>query len=88
MTANSDQFEVTINGQGGHASQPENSVDPLLIGSRIVTQLQDIVSRLAGPMDNLVISVTNFNAGTGAKNVIPHTAEVSLASKQARPYFN
>lgn len=83
VTANSDQFEVTINGQGGHASQPENSVDPLLIGSRIVTQLQDIVSRLAGPMDNLVISVTNFNAGTGAKNVIPHTAKLSASVRSA-----
>ena len=67
VTANSDQFELTINGQGGHASQPESSVDPLLLASRIVTQVQDIVSRIAGPLDNLVISVTNFNAGTGAK---------------------
>lgn len=85
VTANSDQFELTINGQGGHASQPESSVDPLLLGSRIVTQVQDIVSRIAGPMDNLVISVTNFNSGTGAKNVIPHTAEISGSVRSATP---
>ena len=83
VTANSDQFELTINGQGGHASQPESSVDPLLLASRIVTQVQDIVSRIAGPLDNLVISVTNFNAGTGAKNVIPHTAELSGSVRSA-----
>lgn len=85
VTANSDQFELTINGQGGHASQPENSVDPLLLGSRIVTQVQDIVSRIAGPMDNLVISVTNFNSGTGANNIIPHTAEISGSIRSATP---
>lgn len=77
VTANSDTFELTIQGQGGHASQPEGAIDPLVIGSRIVTQVQDIVSRMAGPLDNLVVSITNFNSGTGAKNVIPHTAEIS-----------
>ena len=62
VTANSDTFELTIQGQGGHASQPEGAIDPLVIGSRIVTQIQDIVSRMAGPLDNLVISITNFNS--------------------------
>lgn len=83
VTANSDTFELTINGQGGHASQPENSIDPLIIGSRIVTQVQDIVSRMAGPLENLVISITNFHSGTGAKNVIPQTAEISGSVRSA-----
>src|SRR5699024_8725409 len=59
------------------SSQPENSIDPVLIGSRIVSQVQDIVSRLASPLDNLVVSVTNFHAATGPENVIPQTAKIS-----------
>ncbi|MCD2137910.1 M20 metallopeptidase family protein [Salinicoccus halitifaciens] len=88
VTANSDIFNLTITGKGGHSSQPENSIDPVLIGSRIVSQVQDIVSRLASPLDNLVVSVTNFHAGTGAENVIPQTAKISgsvrSASKEMR----
>ncbi|CAM4353124.1 M20 metallopeptidase family protein [Lacicoccus alkaliphilus] len=83
VTANSDIFNLTITGKGGHSSQPENSVDPVLIGSRIVSQVQDIVSRLASPLDNLVVSVTNFHAGTGAENVIPQTATISGSVRSA-----
>lgn len=81
--ANSDIFNLTITGKGGHSSQPENSVDPVIIGARIVSQVQDIVSRLAGPLDNLVVSVTNFNSGTGAENIIPHTAKISGSIRSA-----
>lgn len=83
VTANSDIFNLTITGKGGHSSQPENSIDPVLIGSRIVSQVQDIVSRLASPLDNLVVSVTNFHAGTGAENVIPQTAKISGSVRSA-----
>src|SRR5699024_12723601 len=76
VTANSDTFELTINGQGGHASQTENSIDSLIIGSRIVTQVKDIVSRMEGPLENLVISINILQSSNCAINVILLHAEL------------
>lgn len=73
IMAATDEFTITINGKGGHAAQPHRNIDPIMIGSQLVTTLQSIVSRGANPLDSLVISVTKFNAGE-AYNVIPETA--------------
>lgn len=77
VTANSDRFNITIQGKGGHASQPESAIDPLAIGAQVVTNLQQIVARNTSPLDKLVVSVTNFQAGNGAYNVIPDTVKLS-----------
>ncbi|WP_134700886.1 M20 family metallopeptidase [Ammoniphilus sp. YIM 78166] len=77
VTANSDRFNITIQGKGGHASQPELTIDPLAIGAQVVTNLQQIVARNTSPLDKLVVSVTNFQAGNGAYNVIPDTVKLS-----------
>lgn len=73
-SSNSDLYEIKIQGRGGHASQPENSVDPVVVGAAIVQQLQSIVSRMSSPFDPIVISNTVFQAGNqAAMNVIPDT---------------
>lgn len=84
VTANSDQFDILIKGKGGHASQPENSVDPVLIGAQIISQLQALVSRVTSPLDSLVISTTNFHAGS-AKNIIPDTAVLGGSVRSITP---
>ena len=68
-----DTFQLTVTGKGGHAAIPHETVDPIAIGAQIVTALHQIVSRNVDPLDNVVVSVTQFVAGT-AYNVIPETA--------------
>ncbi|MES2522880.1 MAG: amidohydrolase [Gemmatimonadota bacterium] len=68
-----DNFHCTITGKGGHAAIPHDTVDPIVVGAQIVTALQHIVSRAVDPLDPVVVSVTQFAAGT-AFNVIPNTA--------------
>ena len=71
-SANSDLYELTIQGKGGHASQPHFCVDPVVIGSQFVAAIQTITSRQMDPYDSAVISNTVFQAGViGAENVIP-----------------
>lgn len=77
IMAAADRFTITIKAKGGHAALPHDTIDPVIIGTQIVTALQTLVSRSTDPVDPAVISVTNFNAGTGAFNVIPETAELS-----------
>lgn len=75
LMAAPDTFEITVLGQGGHAADPHETIDPIVIGAQIVTNLQQIVSRSIDPFDPLVVSVTQFHAGT-ADNVIPKTAKL------------
>ena len=66
----SDPFQIDISGQGGHASQPHFTVDPIVVGSQIINNLQTIVSRNIDPFDQAVISVGIFDGGT-RYNTIP-----------------
>ncbi len=73
VCAAADRFWVHITGRGGHAAAPHRSIDPVVVGSHIVLALQSIVSRRTSPLDSVVISVTQFHAGS-AGNVIPEEA--------------
>ncbi|MFD2830519.1 amidohydrolase [Corticicoccus populi] len=75
IIASPDMFVITINGVGGHAAHPHNSVDPVVIASEIITNLQTVVSRQVGPLENAVVTFGQVKAGT-AFNVIPDKAEL------------
>jgi hippurate hydrolase len=76
IMAASDMFEIRLKGLGGHAAKPHLCIDPIVAGSQIVTALQSIVARNIDPVDNAVVSVTRFHAGTEANNIIPQTAVI------------
>ncbi|MFK7893101.1 MAG: amidohydrolase [Granulosicoccus sp.] len=65
-----DNFEIKVVGRGGHSSMPEKGVDPIVVASGIVMQLQSIVSRSLPPSEHAVVSVTEFIAD-GARNILP-----------------
>jgi len=70
MMASFDIFEITITGKGAHGAMPHQGIDPIVVGTDIVSALQTIVSRKADPLDSAVVSVTQFHGGD-AWNVIP-----------------
>jgi len=74
--ASADRFEVEITGHGGHAAQPHDCIDPIVAGAQMVNALQTIASRNVGPVDSVVVSVTQFHAGT-ANNIIPQSAHIT-----------
>lgn len=88
-SAASDVFELKIQGRGSHGSMPELSVDPILVGAEIITNLNHIVSRNVAALDSAVISIGEFTSGNSA-NVIPDTARlqgtVRTNSKETRLY--
>ena len=83
-TANTDAYNITIHGKGGHAAMPDLSIDPVVIGAQFVTALQSVVSRKFSPHDRVVISNTMFHAGT-AQNIIPHTAKLTGSVRTMTP---
>ncbi|PJE29757.1 hippurate hydrolase [Pseudooceanicola antarcticus] len=74
--AATDQFEIKVVGRGGHAAKPQQTIDPIVAASQVVTALQSIASRNADPVEQVVVSVTSFESSSTAFNVIP--AHVTL----------
>ena len=70
IMAAEDNFEITIDGTGCHAAMPHLGRDPIVIGSEIVMAMQTLVSRTLNPMDNAVVSFTEF-VTDGTVNVVP-----------------
>jgi hippurate hydrolase len=66
-------FEITITGEGGHASMPHVGVDSITVGAELVQALQTIVSRKLAPASGAVVSVTEFITD-GQRNVLPGNA--------------
>ncbi len=69
--AAADQFEIEVEGKGGHAAKPHEAIDTTLVASHIVVALQSIASRNLDPVKQLVVSVTSFETESKAHNVIP-----------------
>jgi amidohydrolase len=82
--AMSDGVTITVYGRGGHGAMPHNTVDPIVLASRIVLSLQTIVSRENNPIDPVVITVGSIHGGTQA-NVIPDEVRLQLS---VRTYTN
>jgi amidohydrolase len=70
-------IRVTVYGRGGHASMPQNTVDPVVLAAAIVLRLQSIVSREIDPGDAAVLTVGSLQAGTKA-NIIADHAELLI----------
>lgn len=68
-------FAARIQGKGGHAAEPHNSVDPVLAASSTVLALQQLISRELDPLQSQVLSVTYVRGGE-ALNVIPPYVEL------------
>lgn len=75
MMSSEDLFEITIHGQGGHASMPERHIDPIVISAEIVQSLQTIVSRSVAATETAVVSVTELHTD-GARNIVPSTVVI------------
>ncbi len=71
-----DEFHLRIIGKGGHAAIPQETHDAVVAGSALITALQTLVSRRNDPLEALVVTVGEFQAGT-AFNIIPGEARLS-----------
>ena len=72
MLAATDEFEITVTGQGGHAAAPHEAIDPNLAAAHVVVALQSIASRNVDPLGQVVVSVCVMQSDNEAFNIIPH----------------
>jgi hippurate hydrolase len=73
--ANAEIVDISIKGIGAHGASPHMSVDPIVLASMMIMDIQTIVSRNVKPIESAVITVGAIKGGT-KHNIIPD--EVSL----------
>lgn len=71
-----DMIDIEIEGVGGHAASPHQTVDPVPVAAALIQAIQTITARTIDPMDSGVISVTTIHGGD-AFNVIPQTLRLT-----------
>ncbi|MBI5361662.1 MAG: amidohydrolase [Planctomycetes bacterium] len=76
MLAAADKFEIVVAGHQTHGSKPWAGIDPIVIGSEIVSALQTIVSRSTDlTKEPAVVTVGVFDSGV-RNNIIPDKARL------------
>ncbi len=80
--ASTDELYITVNGKGGHAAMPEEYVNPLLIASEILLEINNHFMKpnaLVGTSGENIPTVVAFGKieGKGATNVIPEKVELA-----------
>lgn len=73
----SDAWKVTVKGRGGHGSQPENTIDPVVVAAHMIVRIQSLVSREVPAQKAAVITIATIHAGL-KENIIPPTAEFTV----------
>lgn len=74
--ASADEIYITIKGKGGHAATPHLCIDPIVIAARVVTALQEMISRTKDPMSPGVLTIGRIWSDGGATNVIPDSVHM------------
>lgn len=64
IMAAADEFIITVKGRGGHAANPHQTVDTILVAAQAVQALQSITSRQVDPVEPMVLSVCSIHGGT------------------------
>lgn len=76
VMANADVFSVELQGKGGHASRPHETVDLNYVASMLIGALTGIVGRDANALDPAVISVGSIESN-GRMNVLPSRVKLT-----------
>jgi amidohydrolase len=75
MMAAADRIEIKIIGKGGHGASPHQTIDPVVIASQVINNLQVIVSRNLNPQDAAVVTIGKLEGGFRFNVIAP---EVNL----------
>ncbi|KAM0430906.1 hypothetical protein ACHAPT_005540 [Fusarium lateritium] len=72
-----DSLSVRVYGKGTHSSTPELGIDPILMGSCIISRLQTVVAREIDFKEPYAITCGYFHGGTDA-SIIPDFADFKV----------
>lgn len=73
-----DSLQIRLFGRGGHGSEPETTIDPVVMAAATVMRLQGIVSREIGAQEAAVVSIGSLQVGRES-NVVANEALMGLS---------
>ena len=68
-------FDIVIQGRGGHAARPHDAVDAIVTAGELIHALQTIVAREIDPISPVAITIGRIEGG-GARNVIAESVKL------------
>ena len=77
-------FIISIQGKGGHSSEPQKTVDPVNIATQVCSALNMLIPREVDPEAFATMTVGALNGGR-ASNIIPDTAEIMVSFRTLSP---
>lgn len=77
LMAGVNSVDIRVKGVGGHGAMPQNTVDPIVLASRMVLAFQTIPSREISPLKPAVVTVGSIHGGT-VHNIIPDEVDLQL----------
>lgn len=77
VMASSQSVDINVYGVGSHGASPHMSIDPIVVTSMLVMELQTIVSRNVKPTESAVVTVGTIKGGT-VGNIIPDMVTLKL----------
>lgn len=77
VMASSQSIDINVYGVGAHGAAPHMSIDPIVVTSMLVMELQTIVSRNVNPTESAVVTVGTIKGGT-VGNIIPDMVTLKL----------
>ena len=91
MLGGANDLIITIRGKQGHASKPNEAIDPIAPAAAIIQALQHVVAKELHPADPAVISINSIHSGVEGLKIIPGelrmTGSVKTLSPQTRAYL-
>lgn len=84
MLASADMLEITVTGKGGHASLPQDCVDPVPVAAEIILACHAMMTRRFTASEASVLTITQIAAGS-AHNIIPDTVELKGTIRTLSP---
>ncbi len=69
LTAAAGELQVEIKGKSGHGARPHEGVDAIWVASKIISGIQELITRKLNPLDPVVITFGKINGGN-AYNIL------------------
>lgn len=85
VLATVESLSIRIWGRGGHGTNAQKCIDPVLTAAHIVVRLQSVVRTEAAPSELGFLSVGSIRGGD-ASNVIPDFADIKLTIRSYLPH--
>lgn len=83
-SSSSDSVDIAVHGVGTHGAYPHLGIDPIVVASAIVMNLQTLPSRSINPLEGAIVTVGSFHGGI-KHNIISDRVDLQLTVRADNP---